>query len=235
MAVIAGIGTREYYRSSGYELEDSYMVKDLTVSGLHAGRPDLLADQPKHLLIEYQDLQKAASQLLLPLPPKAPLSKRRNAQGNRRGGKGKGRIGAQDTEADGTIVASIEETREKARFFLSEYTVNVESIDVPKLLQRLQNSENTQQNPVGPASAFTDRDTFAEHCSMYASLQKSLNPSTSTRSALTSLQLRMASWLLGDKRNASGAGFSLVAAAGATVAVVGVATGLLWFAARRRQ
>ncbi|OEH78804.1 elongator complex protein [Cyclospora cayetanensis] len=31
MAVIAGIGTREYYRGSGYHLEDSYMVKELTV------------------------------------------------------------------------------------------------------------------------------------------------------------------------------------------------------------
>ena len=29
MAVIAGIGTREYYRKFGYELEETYMVKGL--------------------------------------------------------------------------------------------------------------------------------------------------------------------------------------------------------------
>ena len=30
IAVIAGIGTREYYRKRGYELRGTYMVKDLT-------------------------------------------------------------------------------------------------------------------------------------------------------------------------------------------------------------
>jgi elongator complex protein 3 len=29
MAVIAGVGAREYYRRLGYELEDTYMVKPL--------------------------------------------------------------------------------------------------------------------------------------------------------------------------------------------------------------
>jgi len=29
MAVIAGIGTREYYRKKGYELEGTYMVREI--------------------------------------------------------------------------------------------------------------------------------------------------------------------------------------------------------------
>jgi len=32
MAVIAGVGVREYYRRLGYELRDTYMVKELTAS-----------------------------------------------------------------------------------------------------------------------------------------------------------------------------------------------------------
>jgi len=30
MAVIAGVGVREYYRRFGYELHDTYMVKELS-------------------------------------------------------------------------------------------------------------------------------------------------------------------------------------------------------------
>ena len=30
ISVISGIGVREYYRKLGYNLEDSYMVKDLS-------------------------------------------------------------------------------------------------------------------------------------------------------------------------------------------------------------
>ena len=30
MAVIAGVGVREYFRRLGYRLQDSYMVKELT-------------------------------------------------------------------------------------------------------------------------------------------------------------------------------------------------------------
>jgi elongator complex protein 3 len=33
MAVISGVGTRNYYRKLGYELEGPYMVKSLTDDG----------------------------------------------------------------------------------------------------------------------------------------------------------------------------------------------------------
>ncbi|CDJ31167.1 elongator complex protein 3, putative [Eimeria mitis] len=232
MAVIAGIGTREYYRASGYELEDSYMVKDLTVSGLHAGRPDLLAVQPKELLIEFQDLPRAAAQLLLPLPPKAPLRKRKEMQGNRGKGKGKAKGGP---GVDSALLASIEETRERASAFLTEYTTKVESINVPALLQRLKDSKKTQLDTPESPSLFADKDTFAEHCSMYASLQKSQKSTAGSTSALSFLHRCLPSWLLGGNADAYGSSVLLIAASAATVAVAGVATGLLWFAVRRRQ
>ena len=233
MAVIAGIGTREYYRASGYELEDSYMVKNLTVVGLHAGRPDLLADQPKQLLIEYQDLQRAGAQLLLPLPPKASLKKRRDKQGNKGRGKAKGKAGAEETGEDAATVVSSEETRERARAFLTEYTTNVEPIDVPALLHRLKDKENAHLDAPGSPVPFTDKDTFAQYCNMYASLQKTQSPTASNRSALSALRLRLATWRFGANTDACRMSTLLAAATVATVA--GVATVFLWIAARRRQ
>ena len=35
MAVIAGVGTRHYYRKLGYYLQGPYMVKDLIKSWIH--------------------------------------------------------------------------------------------------------------------------------------------------------------------------------------------------------
>jgi len=35
MAIIAGVGVRDYYRKFGYELSDTYMVKELDASGIH--------------------------------------------------------------------------------------------------------------------------------------------------------------------------------------------------------
>ncbi|CDJ53237.1 hypothetical protein EBH_0006640 [Eimeria brunetti] len=233
MAVIAGIGTREYYRASGYELEDTYMVKNLTVSGLHAGRPDLLADQPKQLLIECQDLQRAAAQLLLPLPPKVPPRKSRASKANRGKGKTIRKVG--EMGVDATLAASIEETQEKAKAFLTEYTTHVESIDVPALLQKLKDSEETEPDASPAPAPFTDEDTFDEHCAMYASLQNAQKSTASSRSVLPSLQRRLASWMLGGNADAYAASSLLVVASAATVVVAGLATGLFWFIARRRQ
>ncbi|CDI75800.1 elongator complex protein 3, putative [Eimeria praecox] len=233
MAVIAGIGTREYYRASGYELEDSYMVKDLTVSGLHAGRTDLLACQPKQLLIEYQDLQRAGAKLLLPLPPKAPITKRRDMRGNRGKGRAKGKAREEEKGADAALVASAEEAKEKARAFLTENTITVECIDVPALLEKLKDKKILEA-PGSPA-LFTDKDTFAEHCSMYTSLQQAPRSSASSRFALWFPQLRLVSRLFGGYAGAYGGNFSLVASSAAVVVAAGVASGLLWLFARRRQ
>lgn len=160
MAVIAGIGTREYYRVSGYRLQETYMVKDLTISGLHAGRADLLAVQPTKIKVEHQDMPQAASALFLPLPPKAPQLKRKQTRGNKKAAKGREGGVHQGAEAEAEAAAS-RLTEEKAKPFQTEHIERVEEIDVRGLLSRLESGEIPPRD-AEQAKPFVDTDTFSE-------------------------------------------------------------------------
>ncbi|XP_026189871.1 elongator complex protein 3 [Cyclospora cayetanensis] len=234
MAVIAGIGTREYYRGSGYHLEDSYMVKELTVVGLHAGRAELLADQPTQLLVERQDLQRAAASLLLPLPPKVPRKKTKVSHKSSNKQKERTRE-AEDFGGLGVTAANavaVQEAEEKAKAFLTEYAYGVEEIDVPFLIRRLRDSETTetQEQP----GLFCDNDTFAEYCSLYTALQQKQQCNVICTSCQSSFASRLAAWLLGEAANTCEKHQILLAVSAATAAATCATLGLLWFAARRR-
>ncbi|CDJ65260.1 hypothetical protein ENH_00003180 [Eimeria necatrix] len=231
MAVIAGIGSREYYRMSGYQVDDTYMVKDLTVSGLHAGREDLLADRPKQLLIEWQDMQRAAATLLLPLPPREPIRKVKGRKMERRKFRASRKPAVQPEVSSADVATPYQETKEGATAFQTEYTTTVEVIDVTSLLQRLQNSKPIQSGSIETPAMFADRDTFAEHCNIFAALQQAGKPSTSSKSSSPLSPFSAA--LLSIRQEATAAIkthlFFVATVTGA------VAAGLLWFAARRRH
>ena len=231
MAVIAGIGTREYYRSSGSQLVDSYMVKDLTVWGLHAGRADLLADQPTRIVIECQDTQQAAAALLLPLPPKAPHKRRKETQGNKKG-RVTGKTGVEATMSTRGGTAALHETEEKAKAFLMEYTSSIEEIDVPSLLNKLKDSETSRTEAEEPPIMFTDKDTFSEHCKLYAALQRQ---QLIARTTCWPLQCYLVPWLYGEKVTAPERRRLLLATSAATAGAACAAVWLLWVFARRRQ
>lgn len=234
MAVIAGIGTREYYRSSGYHLEDTYMVKDLTVERLHAGRADLLADQPIQLRIEHQDMQQAASALFLPLPPKVPHMRQRETQGSRRKARGK----ARDADAAGSTAAdaaAVQETDEKAKAFLTEYTVGIEEIDVVALLSKLRDTEMPHSEPGEPGVLFADSDTFTEWCGHYTVLKEKQKNNTRSKFSFLSLPWRLYSWLYWGDEDASNRRRTVLAGAVTSAAVACSAVGILWVLSRRRH
>lgn len=229
MAVIAGIGSREYYRMSGYQVDDTYMIKDLTVSGLHAGREDLLADRPKQLLIEWQDMQQAAATLLLPLPPREAIRKVKGRQMERKKFRASRKPAVQPEVSSTAVATTYQETKERATAFQTEYTTTVEVIDVTLLLQSLQNSEPVQSGSIETPAVFADRDTFAEHCDIFAALQQAAKPST--RSNSSSPLSPFSAALLSIRQEATVAIktrlFFVATVTGA------VAAGLLWFVARR--
>ncbi|KAL8438095.1 hypothetical protein ACSSS7_000460 [Eimeria intestinalis] len=177
MAVIAGIGTREYYRASGYHLEDSYMVKELTVVGLHAGRTDLVSDMPSKLLIEHYDLEKAAFTLFLPLPPKAPHQQRRKElqKNNRKRGKAKSTLAdaAEAAEVEGS--ATTRESMQEAQLFAVESISKREEINVSSLLETIEHKqqegkdEKKSDSKDSGRGIFSDVDTYEEWRCRYTS------------------------------------------------------------------
>ncbi|KAK2195366.1 bifunctional Elp3-MiaB-NifB/Radical SAM [Babesia duncani] len=71
MAIIAGIGTREYYAKCGYKLDQTYMVKELTpediATRLSATHRNLKV--PETIEIEHVDCKVAQELVKEPLPP----------------------------------------------------------------------------------------------------------------------------------------------------------------------
>lgn len=233
MAVIAGIGTREYYRASGYRLEDTYMVKELTPSALHAGRADLLADQPVKLTIEHEDMQQAASTLLLPLPPRVTQRRPTEAHSAKRKWKGKGK-NADSAASSLADAAAVKETEEMAAAFLTEYTTHTEEIDVPSLLDNTRNNYAPQCDAGEPVTLYTDSDTFMEWCCRYRALQQSHKHGNTTKSSLFSLP-RYVYWLSKGGDDALEQRKMILAGVAATAAAALAAAGVLWLLSRRRQ
>ncbi|CDR93908.1 histone acetyltransferase, ELP3 family protein, putative [Babesia bigemina] len=76
MAVIAGIGTREYYAKHGYEVEDTFMTKMLDHESIRTRflkqmerDPSSSIQIPYSIKVNVIDLQDAVRTLHLPLPP----------------------------------------------------------------------------------------------------------------------------------------------------------------------
>ncbi|KAL8271328.1 hypothetical protein Esti_004767 [Eimeria stiedai] len=242
MAVIASIGTREYYRASGYHLKDSYMVKELTVSGLHAGRADLLADMPAKLRIEHQDLERAASFLFLPLPPRAPSQPRRKQSQKTRRKRGQGRPSSVDAAeaAEAEAFAHSRESEKQAQVFAAENISKVEEIDVPSLLEK---TEKKQQEEAGGRSeandsrgVFLDLDTYDEWSCRYTANMENYHQSYQVAdSHQTAAQQRFLYSLLSTyKQDKEKHLKMLMITATAAVAACGAA-GLLFLMARRRR
>lgn len=149
------------------------MVKDLTISGLHLGRVDLLAEQPKVLRVEWQNLQQAAAALLLQLPPKSQHQSRKEKRGNRKRGQGN-----ENARRASGYPAAVQEMGEMASAFLTDYVERIEEVDVVALLARLKDKEahvssksNSTEDAPAPAP-FIDKDTFEECRRRYEQLKQ---------------------------------------------------------------
>ncbi|PFH32449.1 elongator complex protein ELP3 [Besnoitia besnoiti] len=99
MAIIAGVGTREYYRKNGYELRETYMVKDLSPPPV--GDSTLLGlPLPCTITIVKVPLEAASDLLLAPLPePSEP-----KGRGGGGGRKGREKPHARKTQAPSSAV-----------------------------------------------------------------------------------------------------------------------------------
>ncbi|PHJ26079.1 elongator complex protein elp3 [Cystoisospora suis] len=85
MAVIAGVGTREYYRKHGYELRDTYMLKELTPPPPPFVNASLLGlPLPEKIQIKKVSLLSAGKLLLAPLPPPLTTRKKQPRQTSRK-------------------------------------------------------------------------------------------------------------------------------------------------------
>lgn len=93
MAVIAGVGAREYYRKNGYELRDTYMLKELVPPSPPWAEASLLGiPLPEKIRVKQVSLLSAGKLLLAPLPsPPTPRKKQsRQTRRNKRQGQARG-------------------------------------------------------------------------------------------------------------------------------------------------
>ncbi|KAL8446002.1 hypothetical protein Emag_004854 [Eimeria magna] len=244
MAVIAGIGTREYYRASGYHLEDTYMVKELTVSGLHAGRADLLADMPAKLRVEHQDLEQAASSLFLPLPPRSPVQPRRKELQKRKREKAKSSLAHAEEPAEAEASANVYESEKLAQVFGAESVLEIEEINVPSLLESLEKRQQEEEESGrgrrresnDSRGVFLDVDTYDEWRCRYTVNMNRCEESSDAKDSHqpASQQHFVFSWINELKAGKQDHRMLFISATATAVAACG-ALGLLWLAARRRR